>query len=91
MDDMKQLETILFMKAKLDAFQRIKEYVGVVERKHGRTPRYMHFDNASDLVGSEINGMMPMEGWSGKKPDVNASLFVTMTCTATSCTLPSID
>ena len=62
MDDAKRLGTVLFMKTKSDAFQRIKEYVGVIEAKHGQTPRYMCFDNAPDLVGSEIRSWAANKG-----------------------------
>ena len=62
MDNAKRLGTVLFMKTKSDAFQRIKEYIGVIEAKHGQAPRYMHFDNAPDLVGSEIRSWVANKG-----------------------------
>jgi len=54
LDDAKQLSTVLFLKRKSDAFQRIREYGAIVEQKFGKPPRYMCFDNGRELVNPEI-------------------------------------
>ena len=54
LDDAKRLSTVLFLKRKSDAFQRIREYGAVVECKFGKPPRFMRFDNGQELVNPEI-------------------------------------
>ena len=49
------------MKTKDKASVRIKAYVTVIERKFGRTPKYLHFDNGKELVNKEI------EKWAAEK------------------------
>ena len=41
LDDAKQLSTVLFLKRKNDAFQRIREYGAIVKCKFGKPPKYM--------------------------------------------------
>ena len=41
LDDAKRLSTVLFLKRKSDAFQRIREYGAVVKWKFGKPPKYM--------------------------------------------------
>jgi hypothetical protein len=49
------------MKTKDKASGRIKAYVTVIERKFGRTPKYLRFDNGKELVNKEI------EKWAAEK------------------------
>jgi hypothetical protein len=54
-DDGTRLTAVLFLKKKGQAFDRIKEYVAVVERKHGKSPRFMRFDNGKELVNGKTS------------------------------------
>ena len=41
LDDAKWLSTVLFLKRKSDAFQRIQEYGAVIKQKFGKPPKYL--------------------------------------------------
>jgi len=58
---MKWLSTVLFLKRKSDAFQRIQEYGAVIKQKFGKPPKYLRFNNGGELVNPEI------EKWASEK------------------------
>ena len=60
-DDAVRTCTLLFMKTKGDATAQIKTYVAAIEKKFGRIPKYLHFDNGKELVNKEI------EKWATEK------------------------
>jgi hypothetical protein len=62
MDDGTQLTAVLFLKKKGQAFDCIKEYVAVVERKHGKPPRFMRFDNRKELVNEKLRNWAAEKG-----------------------------
>jgi hypothetical protein len=49
------------MKTKGEATAQIKAYVAVIEKKFGRTPKYLCFDNGKELVNKEV------EKWAAEK------------------------
>jgi len=42
------------MKQKDQSFDWIQEYVNVIEKKHGKVPKFMWFDNGKDLVNDNL-------------------------------------
>ena len=62
LDDAKRLSTVLFLKRKSDAYQRIREYGAVVKRKFRKPPKYMRFDNGAELVNSETRNWASEKG-----------------------------
>ena len=60
-DDAVRTCVALFMKTKDEATSRIKAYINVIEKKFGRTPKYLRFDNGKELVNKEI------EKWAAEK------------------------
>ena len=61
-DDAKRHCTILFLKQKSDASLRIKSHVAKVKRRFGKGPRWMRFDNGSELVNEEVRKFADEEG-----------------------------
>jgi transposase InsO family protein len=49
-DDATRMCTVLFLKSKDQALTRIKQYVETVEKRHQKTPKYLRFDNGTELV-----------------------------------------
>jgi Integrase core domain/GAG-pre-integrase domain len=60
-DDAARTNIPMFLKTKGEATSRIKQYVAMIEKRHGRTPKYLRFDNGRELVNKEI------ESWAAKK------------------------
>jgi hypothetical protein len=53
---------VLFLKKKGQAFDCIKEYVAVVEQKHGKPPRFMRFDNGKELFNEKLRNWAAEKG-----------------------------
>ena len=60
-DDAVRTCTPLFMKTKGEAAAQIKAYVAAIEKKFGRIPKYLRFDNGKELVNKEI------QNWAAEK------------------------
>ena len=61
-DDGVRLTAVLFLKKKGQAFDRIKEYVAVIERKFGKPPKFMRFDNGKELVNEKLRNWAAEKG-----------------------------
>jgi hypothetical protein len=53
-DDNTRITTAPFMKKKDQSFDRIQEYINVIEKKHGKVPKFMRFDNGKELVNDKL-------------------------------------
>ena len=53
-DDMTHHCTIRFMKEKLEAFERIKDYVSLVENQLGQSPKFLCFDSGSEYINDKV-------------------------------------
>jgi transposase InsO family protein len=61
-DDASRHCTIRFLKDKTEAFDRIKDYVALVENKLGRPPKYMRFDSGSEYVNHKVRSFCASKG-----------------------------
>jgi hypothetical protein len=61
-DDTTRTCTALFLKMKGEATQRIKDYVKLIEKKFGKTPKYLPFDNGKELVNKEVQKWAAAKG-----------------------------
>src|SRR5882762_10946478 len=61
-DDATRTCAALFMKAKDEATQRIKDYVELIEKKFRRTLKYLWFDNGKELVNAELRKWAAAKG-----------------------------
>jgi len=60
-DDAKRFSDIKFMVDKKDAVPRIKDYATMIEQKFGKFPKWMRFDNGTELVNMET------KAWEGQR------------------------
>ena len=49
-------------KKKGQAFERIKKYIAVIERKFGKPPKFMRFDNGKELVNEKLRNWAAEKG-----------------------------
>ena len=61
MDDAKRFSDIKFMVDKKDAVPRIKDHAMMIECKFRKFPKWMCFDNGTELVNAE------MKAWAGQR------------------------
>ena len=61
-DDCTRYSTILFLKHKGEATDRIKEHITKVERNFGKAPKWMRFDNGKELVNEETKKWAAQKG-----------------------------
>jgi hypothetical protein len=61
-DDAVRYVGTLFLRAKGDAPQRIKEHVAKVKQRFGKCPTYMRVDNGKELVNDEVKKFCAEEG-----------------------------
>jgi transposase InsO family protein len=60
-DDAKRFSDVKFMVDKKDAVPRIKDHAMMIERKFGKFPKWMRFDNGTELVNAET------KAWAGQR------------------------
>ncbi len=46
--------TVMFMRSKDEAFTRICEYIARIEKKFGKTPTWIRFDNGKELINEKL-------------------------------------
>jgi hypothetical protein len=62
MDDAKRYGSVLFLKDKTNAFDRIQEHGAKIERKFGRWPKWIRFDNGTELVNDKVKTWAASKG-----------------------------
>ena len=60
-DDTKRFSDIKFMVDKKDAVPWIKDHAMMIKRKFGKFPKWMRFDNGTELINTE------MKAWAGQR------------------------
>jgi transposase InsO family protein len=60
-DDAKRFSDVKFMVDKKDAVPRIKNHAMMIEHKFGKFPKWMRFDNGTELVNAET------KAWAGQR------------------------
>ena len=61
MDDAKRFSDVKFMVDKKDAVPWIKDHAMMIKRKFGKFPKWMRFDNGTELINTE------MKAWAGQR------------------------
>ena len=61
-DDATRRCTVRFMKEKSEAFERIKDYVSLVENQLGRSPKFLRFDSGSEYINDKVRSFCASKG-----------------------------
>lgn len=60
-DDCSRHAWMIFLKAKNEAFEKIKAHIAYLENRYGRTPKILRFDNGTEFFNNE------MKSWAASK------------------------
>lgn len=61
-DDATRHCTIRFLKDKTETFDRIKDYVALVENQLGQSPKFLRFDSGSEYVNDRVRSFCASKG-----------------------------
>ena len=61
-DDCTRTCTVLFLRTKDEAFDKIKQHILLIERKFNRKPRFLQLDNGKELVNEKLKTWVAENG-----------------------------